>query len=478
MGALPSVLLPYQIAWVLDRSPIKVCEKSRRTGITWATALEAVLVASHPTESQNWHFLTYAQEDSKAFIDDCEKWARFLGVVCDEPIVEDDNGFNVLRIRFKTGKSIYGRPGKARNLRGKDGVACIDEAGFVDDLDAIMKAATAFRMWGGRVVLVSTHFGETNPFNVRVEMARSGKAGWSLHSIPLADAIEQGLAERICKIKGEDFDEEWAREWEDGVRSDYGEDAAEELDCIPTKQGAGYFDPDAIKLCRSDGATVLRWELEREWFERERRDRSAECDAWIEAQLKPVVEKLNTMRGTFGGVDFARYSDMSSWCFAQMHGAVRKVAFVIELRNVPQAQQEQILGYVIKNTPRLGKVAIDKTGNGQALHEWASERFGAQVEGFILGPKWHDENWPELRKGVTERHVDLPDDDECCSDFRMVELIDGKPRVAKRRTRVRGGYRHGDFAVATCLMYSVSKPSTGKITSARVPKTTKHGGFW
>ncbi|EAC1890545.1 hypothetical protein JT609_003525 [Escherichia coli] len=33
---IPAVLMPYQQRWVADTSPLKVIEKSRRTGITWA----------------------------------------------------------------------------------------------------------------------------------------------------------------------------------------------------------------------------------------------------------------------------------------------------------------------------------------------------------------------------------------------------------------------------------------------------------
>ena len=32
---IPAVLMPYQQRWVADTSPLKVIEKSRRTGITW-----------------------------------------------------------------------------------------------------------------------------------------------------------------------------------------------------------------------------------------------------------------------------------------------------------------------------------------------------------------------------------------------------------------------------------------------------------
>lgn len=42
----PPVLLPYQQRWVADASPLKVIEKSRRTGITWAEASDNVLTAA------------------------------------------------------------------------------------------------------------------------------------------------------------------------------------------------------------------------------------------------------------------------------------------------------------------------------------------------------------------------------------------------------------------------------------------------
>ena len=43
--SLSSILLPYQQRWIADRAPVKVCEKSRRIGITWAEAADAALDA-------------------------------------------------------------------------------------------------------------------------------------------------------------------------------------------------------------------------------------------------------------------------------------------------------------------------------------------------------------------------------------------------------------------------------------------------
>ncbi|HDW3010207.1 TPA: hypothetical protein RMA68_005065, partial [Escherichia coli] len=40
------VLLPYQKRWVADDADLKIAEKSRRTGLTWAEAADAALTAS------------------------------------------------------------------------------------------------------------------------------------------------------------------------------------------------------------------------------------------------------------------------------------------------------------------------------------------------------------------------------------------------------------------------------------------------
>ena len=40
------VLLPYQKYWIEDKSQLKIAEKSRRTGITWAEAADAALTTS------------------------------------------------------------------------------------------------------------------------------------------------------------------------------------------------------------------------------------------------------------------------------------------------------------------------------------------------------------------------------------------------------------------------------------------------
>lgn len=40
------LLLGYQKRWIADKSQLKIAEKSRRTGLTWAEAADDALIAS------------------------------------------------------------------------------------------------------------------------------------------------------------------------------------------------------------------------------------------------------------------------------------------------------------------------------------------------------------------------------------------------------------------------------------------------
>ena len=54
------VLLPYQIRWLADESPIKVAEKSRRIGLTWTEAAASTLAAAASKGMDTWYPATIA----------------------------------------------------------------------------------------------------------------------------------------------------------------------------------------------------------------------------------------------------------------------------------------------------------------------------------------------------------------------------------------------------------------------------------
>ncbi|MDT1877626.1 hypothetical protein FPK46_24395, partial [Acinetobacter baumannii] len=72
------VLLPYQRRWIADTSQLKIAEKSRRTGLTWAEAAEAALSGSMSPEAggTDTFYVGTTKEMAREFIDACAMWAK------------------------------------------------------------------------------------------------------------------------------------------------------------------------------------------------------------------------------------------------------------------------------------------------------------------------------------------------------------------------------------------------------------------
>src|SRR5690348_10502533 len=246
--SLESTLLPYQREWIADRAPVRVYEKSRRIGITWAESADAALDAGTRSGS-DWWYIGYNKEMALEFVEAAAGWARRFNHAVRRPekilVADEDKNILAYRIRFTSGHKIVGMSSRPSNLRGKQGVAIIDEAAFHDDLPGLLKAALAFTMWGGRVHIISTHNGAAHPFNQLVGDIRAGRRPYSLHRTTLDDALVQGLYRAICRDSGVQWSPAGESAWRAELIAEYGSDADEELLCIPS-QSSGVFLPSAL----------------------------------------------------------------------------------------------------------------------------------------------------------------------------------------------------------------------------------------
>ncbi len=264
-------LLKYQRKWVYDESTIKLCEKSRRIGITWATAGEAVYAAGvrEREGGMNVWYMVNNADDAREFIDDCASWARVIGAACGEvkqKLINDSdedggNKGNILafEIRFTSGFKIRALSSRPRRLRGKQGWAILDEAAHHDDLPGFLKAAKAFTMQGGRIAIISTHNGEQSEFNKLIVEERKRRSEGkrqriSLHRYTLDDALADGYYEEIvCRRNRMAVKSDEAKaEWRERVIDEQGDDADEELFAIP--QGLG-----SKVLCTKSLLDRTRW---------------------------------------------------------------------------------------------------------------------------------------------------------------------------------------------------------------------------
>lgn len=471
----PPVLLPYQQRWIADPTPVKVIEKSRRIGLSWAEAADSALLAAAEKGMDSW-YIGYNKDMALEFIKDCANWAKHYSLAAgeieesEEVFVEGDDQKSILAfvIRFSSGFRVTALSSRPSNLRGKQGRAIIDEAAFHEQLGELLKAALAFLMWGGQVHIISTHNGVDNPFNELINDVRSANKPYSLHRVSFDDALADGLFERICLRTGKPYTKQQEAIWAQEIRDFYGDSASEELDCIPKNSGGAYLSRALIESRMDKQTPVVRWEQTDAFSLLEDHIRAAEAKDWCEATLLPLLMEIPAKRTSFLGEDFARNSDLTVIApLIQQQNLVKRTPFLVELRNIPFKQQEQILFYIIDRLPNFQGGALDAGGNGQYLGEVAVQRYGLdRIQPVKLSENWYRENMPPFKSAFEDGTLDgLPADEDVLADLRALQVVKGVARLPDKRSKGKdGNKRHGDAAIALVLAVFASREMTsGKV---------------
>ncbi|MEM8610337.1 MAG: terminase family protein [Myxococcota bacterium] len=478
-----AILLPYQQAWIADTRPVKVYEKSRRIGISWAEAGDCALHAASQSGSDVF-YLAYNLDMTRQFIEDCAWWANWYGLAAGQikegEITEETDGvtktIKVFEIIFESGHRIQALSSKPRNLRSKQGRVVFDEFAFHDDPDELLKAALALLIWGGEVRIISTHNGVDNAFNRLVDDSRAGRRPFSVHRTTFAQAIEAGLYRRICLMKGWTYTEEAEAEWEAQIRAQYGEGGSEELDVVPSKSGGKYFSRVLVEVAMDGGGPVVRLALDDAFAQLPERRRVREIEVWCEEHLGPLLAELDPNLKSGLGEDFGRSSDLTFILpFQLTPQLVRRCPFGVELRNVPFSSQQQIVFWLIDRLPRFIAGAFDARGNGAALAEAAMQRYGAtRIHEVQATAAWYLENFPRYRGGISDGSVILPRDVDLLDDHGDVELVNGVPKVPNnvRRKGTDKLPRHADGAVAAVMMWFASMHPGAPIEYDSLPSTS------
>lgn len=485
--APPAVLLPYQQRWVADESPLKIAEKGRRVGLTWGAAAGHVLNAA-AAGGTNVFYISATQDMGREYIEACVLWARAFNLAASElaeGIYEDGQEADGSRRFIKTfevsfpatGRRILALSSRPQNLRGKQGLICIDEAAFQNDLAGLLKAAMAMLLWGDRVEIISTHNGTENPFNQLIEEVRAGKRGnASVHRIPFEEAVAQGLYERVCLRKGLPWSQAAQDKWVADARAFYGDDAAEELDCIPNASSGAYLSLGLIEAAMSKATPVVRGKWDASFALLAEETRRYAMAGWIKEHIDPLLATLHKDRRHYFGLDFGRFADLTVFPVGELDGALnRNVRFVVELSNCPYAQQKQLLHYVLSKLPRFCGGAMDATGNGMALAEETAQRFGTGlIEQIKISETFYLENMPKLKAGLQDATLTgIPRDDQIRDDLRAIQLINGVPKIGKPRTQKADDgpklQRHGDAAIGLLMLVYATFRQAGEIGFTALP---------
>lgn len=503
--APPPVLLGYQAEWVADDAQLKVAEKGRRIGLTWAEAADDVLIACAERGS-NVFYISATQDMAREYIEACAMWARAYNVIAGEVaegIFTDegkdgaDRHIRTYQITFPgSGHRIVALSSRPANLRGKQGVIVIDEAAFAPDLAGLLKAALAMLMWGDKVRIISTHDGAENRFAQLIAEIRAGKRGKAtVHTISFMRAVADGLYRRVCLRKGMAWTQQAEDAWVAATYAFYGDDAAEELDVVPNLSAGAYLslvliEQRMVAWVPGTLPAIVRGRWDDAFAFMAEETRTYAIAGWLQEDVVPLLAQLHPDRRHCIGEDFARNQNLSSFTVLEEGvDLVRRPKLQIELFNCPFTCQEQILFFIIERLPRFRGGAMDAGGNGSALAEKAAQRYGTEmIERVMLSDAFYRDHMPKLKAALEDGTlVDIPRDEQLRDDLRAIRVIGGVPKLkdgdsnqspAARAAAAEGGgkvKRHGDFAISLFLGLYAFTREAGEIAWTAAPAS---GSAW
>ncbi|HIE5880390.1 TPA: hypothetical protein ACXN3U_000745 [Stenotrophomonas maltophilia] len=488
------VLMAHQSEWIRMQEglDIAVCEKGRRTGITFAQALSDTITAASAKDAggDNVWYMADTKEKGLEFIGYVAKFAPIIAqgqasrieqhIFQDQQPDGTSRQIQAFRVRFASGFRITALSSRPENIHGLQGVVDLDEAALHKDVAKVLESATALLIWGGRIRVWSTHRGKKNPFNQLVQDVQAGRYGKKAGVIRISfdDAVSNGLYERVCAMRGKVATAEGKKEWYTAIRSAYGPRKAamrEELDVIP-RDGDGSAIPSVwIDRAMPEARPVLRLVFDDDFPRRSEKEREIWCTVWIATTLLPTLRAaIAGFTGRWAiGMDFARHRHFSVITPAKVGQDLRRdVPFLIEMANAPTRQQEQILWALLdalkEGFPGRWSFAGDATGPGQTLMEYTGDRYGraeldAETGRYSGGPihevtlsrPWYAEWMPKYIALFEDGFISLPRDASLEDDHRAVEYVDGipmVPRLERKDLQEPDLIRHGDGAIAGALM--------------------------
>lgn len=468
------ILMKHQREWLEDQNPLKIAEKGRRTGITFAEALDDTLIAAAKRSAggDNVFYIGDTKDKGREFISYVAHFAQTvageLGEI-EEYVFKDQRedgsskDISAYRVKFRSGNRVEALSSNPANIRGLQGIVVIDEAAFHSNVREVIDAVNALLIWEGRVRVISTHNGHLNPFNELIREAQAGKNGFRVHHIPFSKAVENGLYKRVCYVKGREWTQEAQDDWEALIRNSYGARTSamrQELDAVPAEAEGSALTRVLIEGCMSPLLPYKRWVCADEFRNYDKRRRHREAEEWCETELRAILDKLDENLLYFAGEDFARSGDATDIVILEQRPNLTFAwALTVELRNVPFDQQWQIFKYVLDRVPRLCKGAVDKGGNGAYLAEKAVQRYGEVIEEVSFSREWYAREMPPYIDAFSDQSILLPKHADILADHQALQWVDGIIRVPSdfRFKGSDGLDRHGDSAVAGPLAYYASR---------------------
>jgi phage FluMu gp28-like protein len=445
--AKDTLLLGYQERWVKDRARLKIAEKSRQIGWTWATAYRLVREKGLKGARGDAWISSRDEIQARLFLEDCKGFAQVLQLAAKDlgERVIDESGHSAHVLQMATGLRLHSMSSNPDAQAGKRGDRVLDEFALHPDPRKLYAIAYHGITWGGSLEIFSTHRGSGNYFHqlIREIREKNNPKGWSLHRVTLQDALEDGLLVKLQqKLPADDPRQQMDEaQYFDFIRAGCPDDESfsQECMCVPADDAGAFIEFALLDACTYKQGEDWEWELE---------------------GVPPGA-------GLYGGLDIGRDHDLTSFTAVERVAGLRPVRKRIDLAKLPFSEQEAILYPWFE---RCRRVCIDQTGIGRQFAERAQQRFGkAKIEGVTFTAAAKEElAWP-VRAAFEDRSVRIPfADDALKTDIRAIR----KETTAAGNIRFaadRGRNGHADRFWGLALALHAAKGSGGFTFAPRTP---------
>ena len=430
-------MLPYQSAWILDKSLLRLMEKTRRCGISYATSYDLVRQHSSRGNKNDTWVSSRDESSAKLFLRDCKTFAEALdkGAKSLGERVVDEKGNNAYVLRFSNETDINSLSSNPDAFAGKGGNVVWDEFALRKDPQMVWNIGSPSIDWGGRGGIISTHRGSGNYFNtlIREINEKGNPKRISHHRVTLQDALDQYFLWKLqTKLPDGDIrlemDEADYFTYLRGRASDE-ESFMQEYMCVPADDAAAFLEYALIDACCYK--ENVRWEYSL--------DDAGACE-------NPL----------FAGLDIGRKNDLTSLSVGERVGGQMLVRKRIDLQKMPFSAQEEIL-YPWMDVCK--RTCIDNTGLGMQFAERAAERFGKyKIEGVTFTNQSKEAMAYPVRAAFEDSAIRIPFDAVLKTDLRAIRkevTASGNIRFAADR----GADGHADRFWGIALMLQAGKPA-------------------
>ena len=400
---MKNFFLPYQSRWINDKSRLKIIEKSRQIGITFADAFDSVRKAADKKRGNDVWITSRDEGTARLYIEHCKRWARLLHIMAQDlgqVIIDKEKDITAHVLKFASGWSISCLSSHPDALVGKTGHIKLDEFAVSKYQRELYRYAKPCTQWGGQVSIISTHRGIDTVFNEIITgiKHKGNSMGWSHHRVTIQDAVEQGVVEKINEISGanetpEQFLERTRKECIDE------EQWLQEYCCIPADENSAFITYEMLRTCESPNCMkALSWLLD------------------------PQLSTLNPQPQFYIGMDVARKNDLCVIDVGEKIGDVIWDRVRLEFRDKPFSEVEAEL-FPILALPQVKRCCIDASGMGIQLSERAKQRFGPKVEPITFNASLKEEMAFALRGAFEDRLLRIDTDPKLHADLRGVKKL-------------------------------------------------------